>query len=226
MFDLNTQQLFMWIVRGIVLFTALPVHEYAHAYAAYKLGDDTAMRQGRLTINPFVHLDLLGSILLLMAGFGWAKPVPVDPRRFRNPRRDMAITAIAGPLSNIMFALLLLIIFKIFLYTIDTPALRFMQSLSVFVEILFYMLTINLYLAVFNLLPVPPLDGSKILGALLPEDIYFTVMKYERYVIIVLFILIWNGVLTRPLRALAGYLYSILDLLTKPVEMLLRGLGV
>ena len=144
-----------------VMFAILPLHEYAHAWMANKLGDSTALQAGRHTINPLASFDPLGALFLLLFGFGWAKPVPVDPRRFKNPRRDMALTALAGPVSNILAALvgaLLYLAVAIFAFHYVVPDWLF--------YFFSYYITVNASLAVFNLLPLPPLDGSKVVGCL------------------------------------------------------------
>lgn len=210
-----SDQLYTWIARAIVLFTAMPVHECAHGYAADRLGDNTPRNQGRLTLNPLAHLDIMGSIFLIFVGFGWAKPVRVDPRNFRKPKRDMALTSLAGPASNIGFALIVMIVFKL-LFGI-WPAYRHVSWIPILLDLLLTMVFTNLSLAVFNLLPIPPLDGSKIFGAILPEKYYYFMMRYERYVIVLLFILLYFGVLSTPLRALATWLLQGLDLLTAPL---------
>lgn len=208
-----SDQLFTWVARGLVLFTAMPIHECAHGYTAYRLGDNTAKEQGRLTLNPFAHLDMLGSILLVFAGFGWAKPVQVDPRNFKNPKRDMAITALAGPLSNILLATVVLILTKLLfqIWPLFRVYTTFLQGL---LDVLLVIITTNLYLAVFNLLPVPPLDGSKIFGAFLPDKYYFFVMRNQRYIALLLFVLIFTGVLAYPLQRIASFLLVGLDTLT------------
>ncbi|MGI6404443.1 MAG: site-2 protease family protein [Oscillospiraceae bacterium] len=213
------QTLFEWLVRALVLCACLPVHEFAHAYVADKLGDDTARRQGRLTLNPIRHLDLWGSLLLIFVGFGYAKPVPVDARRFRHPKRDMALTAAAGPLSNILMSILLLAVFKMFFYT----GLSNIRTVAIFLSILEIIIIVNLGLAVFNLLPIPPLDGSKLLGAILPDRIYYRMARYDRMIVIALFVLLWTGVLSTPLSFLRGQLLVLLDVVTRPIDILFAG---
>lgn len=213
------QTLFEWLVRALVLCACLPVHEFAHAYVADKLGDDTARRQGRLTLNPIRHLDLWGSLLLIFVGFGYAKPVPVDARRFRHPKRDMALTAAAGPLSNILMSTLLLAVFKMFFYT----GLSNIRTVAIFLSILEIIIIVNLGLAVFNLLPIPPLDGSKLLGAILPDRIYYRMARYDRMIVIALFVLLWTGVLSTPLSFLRGQLLVLLDVVTRPIDILFAG---
>ena len=223
LFQLNQELLSTWGVRVAVLLVCLPIHEFAHGFAAYKLGDQTAAKQGRLTLNPFVHLDILGSLLLLFAGFGWAKPVPVDAGALRNPRRDMALIAFAGPFANILMAFFMLSVVKVVAYSV--PSLTFLtpQMLDGFFFLLRSMLFINLVLAVFNLLPIPPLDGSKIFGAFLPERAYFTMLRYERVVIFFLLFLMLTGRLGPLLWTLAGHLLTFLDILTRPLDLLMGG---
>lgn len=208
----------MWdlIARAVVLLITLPIHEYAHARTAVRLGDDTPRLQGRLSLNPFRHLDLFGSMALLLVGFGWAKPVQVDTRQFRHPRRDMAITALAGPMANVGIALIALIALKLAAYT--APAYTVITAV---LEVLFLIIRINIQLAVFNLIPIPPLDGSKILGVLLPEKLYYIMLRYERVVMLLLLVLLWFNVLDMPISLLSNLLMNLLQFITRPIDMLL-----
>jgi Zn-dependent protease len=174
-----------------VMLLALTIHEWAHAYIAYRLGDPTAQRLGRMTLNPLAHLDLFGTLALVLIGFGWAKPVPVDPRNLRDPRKDMTKIAAAGPISNLLQAA----VFGILLRLIDLsgPA---GGTPDVVVSMVTYGIFINCALAVFNLIPVPPLDGSKILYGLIPSMTNEQVWKLERYGPRVLMGVIFIGFLT------------------------------
>ena len=158
-------------ILAIIVFISLPVHEFAHAYAAHKLGDDTAKYDGRLTLNPFAHLSLMGTIMLAVVGVGYAKPVPVNSWNFKNKKRDMAFTALAGPVSNLIMSFAAILILKIL-------SIFFRNA---FVDLAFYYFAIiNINLAIFNLIPIPPLDGSRIFGALLPDKYYYSIQKYEQ----------------------------------------------
>lgn len=212
----NMNNVFEVMVRAIVLFTAIPVHESAHAYVADKLGDPTARNLGRITLNPLPHLDLFGSILLLLTGFGWAKPVPIATRNFKNIRRDMALSALAGPVSNILMALVVLVIFKLVLLLAGMGALAAVSftTLTAISQILVMMVSINVSLAIFNLVPVPPLDGSRLLTALLPPKIYYAVMRHEQIFMAVLFFGLITGVFSLPLNVLSSGMLRGMDFIT------------
>ena len=175
---MNFAQLTLNLVAVLV---ALTIHEYAHGYAAYKLGDDTARSLGRLTLNPIKHLDPFGALCMLLFRFGWAKPVPINPRNFKNPKRDFAITAVAGPLVNIAIAFIsaffLLLSEELYVNT-NSVMLNNIQYYTTLFLYLFHV--INLGLGIFNLIPVPPFDGSRILNVVLPPKLYFKIMKYEQ----------------------------------------------
>ena len=171
------------ILTAMAALVALTIHEFAHGYVAYKLGDDTAKSLGRLSLNPIKHLDPFGAICMILFHFGWAKPVPINPTNFKNPRKGFAITAIAGPATNLIVgfftAFLYLFFFSIFRETGNAFIDNFEINLLLF---LLYFFSINIGLGVFNLIPIPPFDGSRILYVALPKKWYFKVMKYERQI--------------------------------------------
>ena len=192
----------IWLVLRIpVVLFSLSFHEASHAFMAHKLGDDTAKNLGRLTLNPIKHLDLIGAICLFFFGIGWAKPVPIMTRNFKNPKRGMAISALAGPVSNVILSLIGLFLCSIFSkilgYDYEAGILKIFENnhgnTAAFLLCLFFYIfhITNLLLAIFNMLPVPPLDGSRLALLFLPEKIYFGVMKYERIIMIVFLALLF-----------------------------------
>ena len=173
----------------VIILLVLPLHECAHAWVAYRMGDSTAKNRGRLTLNPLPSIDPIGALCILVFGFGWAKPVPVDMRYFKKPKQGMAITALAGPVSNLLLAMLLLLGARITIaHYVDTA---FCSGLLNFLAMTAYM---SVGLGLFNLIPISPLDGSKVLFAFLPDRAYMTLMRYEKYGMLVLFVLVWLGV--------------------------------
>ncbi len=163
-----------------ILFMTLTIHEFSHGLVAYLLGDDTAKRMGRLTLNPISHIDPIGLIMLFLVHIGWAKPVPINPYNFRNQKRDMALSAAAGPASNFLMAIIFSILFRI--VSGGNPHLLVYGSgaTQIILYIFFYTILINLALGIFNLLPVPPMDGSKILGGFLSDEAYYRYTLQEQ----------------------------------------------
>ena len=191
-------------VAAILL--CLTVHETCHGLAAWALGDPTAKRQHRLSLNPLRHIDWVGLLRMFTVGFGWAKPVPVDPRYFRNPKLGMAVTALAGPVSNLVMAYMALLL-RAVLLAFYHPGSALLEGLVGFCETL---AVLNVGLGIFNLIPFPPLDGSKVLGAFLPDRAYYQLMRYERWGMLLLMVLLWLGVFSAPLSAVRTW---VLDLL-------------
>jgi Zn-dependent protease len=201
------------IYRLPAIVLALTFHEYAHARVAYAFGDPTAKDAGRLTLNPLVHLDIIGTLMLIYAHFGWAKPVPVNPYYLRgNRKQKMMWVSVAGPLSNLVQALIVAVIFSLLWHFVPTVLNNWWLP-----NFLFYIIVINIVLAVFNLLPIPPLDGSKILAGLLPNKYTNIIYQLERYGFIVLIVLMFLGVFGKIIS-------PIVDMLIKSLFQLV-GLG-
>ncbi len=195
-----------------VILISLSVHEWMHGFAADRLGDPTARQMGRLSLNPLHHIDPIGFLFLIFFHFGWAKPVMVDSRYFKKPKRDMALTALAGPLSNFLLAFLssflYVLIYKValqfvFVTSFSASVVRTVMTMAG------YMVTINLGLGVFNLVPIPPLDGSKVLYSFLPYQVIVKIMPYERYLHLGLILLLAVGVLSVPINSAVSFFYRL-----------------
>lgn len=208
---MDWQGLINLLLQVVAVLICLTVHETCHGLAAYALGDPTAKSEHRLSLNPLRHLDLFGTLMMLVAGFGWAKPVPVDMRYFKHPKSGMAITALAGPLSNFVLAYAAML-----LYTLTWgfatgggtvyPSVG-MDSLMSF----FWILTaLSVGLGIFNLIPFPPLDGSKVLEGILPDRIYYTILRYERIGMLLLMLALWSGILDVPLSIARNFMMNLL----------------
>lgn len=216
--DLLTGNIDKWSLISLLLslpcvILALTVHECAHGYAAYKLGDPTARNFGRLTLNPLKHLDVFGTLCMLVAGFGWAKPVPINVRYFKNYKRDMAITAAAGPLSNFIMGAAGSVISALFMRFI-APIIPMTETSANLIFVIFLFLqtfsVLNFMLCFFNLIPLPPFDGSRILFVFLPDKYYFGIMKYERYIMIGFLILLWTDIIPLPVSGIAYFLNELI----------------
>ncbi len=184
-----------------IVLLSLSLHETAHGYVASRLGDPTAKSLGRLTLNPAKHIDPIGFLCMALFGFGWAKPVPINTRYFKKPKRDMALTAAAGPLSNILLAFVFAILLRLEV-EIGPRLVNSQLAANVYMWLytfLYLGVSLNITLAVFNLIPIPPFDGSRIFLTLLPSDLYFKVMRYERYLYFALLALLFFGFLDTPI---------------------------
>ena len=203
----------------VIIFLILPFHEWAHAQTAYLLGDKGIKQRGRLSLNPLSHIDPVGALAMLLIGFGWAKPVPVDSRYFKNPKVGMAITAFMGPVANLIAALAGLFVFHTLWCIVPTffTAGGFGSYVLAFLQ--FYII-VNVNLAVFNLLPIPPLDGSKILFVFLPDKAVMFFYRYQMFFMIGLIVLLWAGPLSYVLTFLSrGALYGIYQFSTLPFQL-------
>lgn len=206
--QLDFTALFDLLLPAAAALCCVTIHEMSHGYAACLLGDPTAKNAGRLTLNPLRHIDLMGLLAMVLVKFGWAKPVPVDPRHFKKPKRDMALTALAGPVSNVVLAYGALCLSSALLWCCarnpGSVILRYVYLLF------YYMAVLSAGLAVFNIFPIPPLDGSKVLFSLLPGKVYGLILRYERYGMLVLLALLYFGGLDKPLGFLRDGLLSLL----------------
>ncbi len=202
------------LITAFCVFLSLSFHEFCHGFAAYKMGDDTARLMGRLNLNPMSHLDPFGTFCLFFFGFGWAKPVPVNPMRFKSGKykSGMVITSLAGPLGNFVLAFLTLAILRLLTLVpmADGTAGR---AMGLVVDMLLALTVMNIGLGVFNLIPIPPLDGSKILNAVLPGRIYFKIMQYERYGFIILILLLNFPIFSNILDFLANQIFALFMLI-------------
>ncbi|MDR0919960.1 MAG: site-2 protease family protein [Oscillospiraceae bacterium] len=205
------------MIHLLVMFLAFPIHECAHAFVAMKLGDNTAKYQGRVTLNPISHLSVLGSVMMILVGFGWAKPVPVNPLNFTHKisrKTGMALTALAGPVSNLLLAFVFVIIFKLLPYNVN-------PNLAV---IILQIVLLNLGLAIFNLIPCPPLDGSRILLLILNERQYFNLMRYEMFFFMGIMFLFSFGLSLGFIDFIEYKILGVFDFLTGWVDMIAKAI--
>lgn len=194
------------VLRLVSVFLCLTVHETCHGLAALALGDPTAKRARRLSLNPLRHIDWFGLLMMITVGFGWAKPVPVDPRYFRRPKQGMALTALAGPVSNFLLALVLLLIARgVYLRALVTGQLS-----EVWFSFLLNTASLSVGLGLFNLVPIPPLDGSKVLAVLLPDRAYSWLMRYERFGMLLLLAVISVGIGSNALDSAIRWTFTLL----------------
>lgn len=206
------------LIRVLVVTFSLSVHEFAHAYVANRLGDDTAALSGRLTLNPLAHLDPLGVLAFIIARIGWARPVPVNPNRFRNIKSKnagMALVSLAGPVSNFLLATAACFLTYLLIWLKIDGA----PFLSIIMSILLSFFYSNIYLGIFNLLPVPPLDGYRVIGSALPSEITHFLYRYERYIGMIFLALIWfgGGIIGKVMGIFANPLIYVIS---KPISLL------
>jgi Zn-dependent protease len=197
--NINVYDLLISVIPALI---CIILHEMSHGYVAYRLGDRTAKEMGRLTLNPLKHIDVIGLLFMMAVGFGWAKPVPINPFNFKRPKRGMALTALAGPVTNLLIAVVFL-----FLFGLIYPLKKYAVG-SVAVDIVSITAQFSITLAIFNILPIPPMDGSKVFFAIATDETYFKLMKYERYGLILIMILSFSGKLWGPLGTAVSFVYE------------------
>ncbi|MBE6973579.1 MAG: site-2 protease family protein [Ruminococcaceae bacterium] len=209
-FDLYA--LIFLLIRVAAVLLCIMVHELCHGASAYLLGDPTATRAGRLSLNPLRHIDLVGFAMMLIAHVGWAKPVPVDMRYFKRPKRDMALTALAGPVSNFLMALAALGLGSLlYAFAPENGSIVLAYALL----FLCYIAVLSVGLGLFNLIPIPPLDGSRVLFSLLPDRLYLRLMRWERYLMLAVIVLAWFGFFAGPLNVCMGWVLERLCAVTR-----------
>ncbi len=212
-FSGNVQMVLLLVLsRAFVVFVCMPVHELAHGWAAYKLGDNTAKSQGRLTFNPFAHLNPIGTIMIFLFGIGYAEPVPINPLNFKDYRRGVALTAAAGPISNLIMGFASALFYALFYMVYGKTGSVALMFISL---LFFYSAQVNVSLAVFNLIPIPPLDGSRILAMVLPDKAYEKYFRYERIIMIVLIVLLFTGILNAPISFLVNFFMKVVLFIPK-----------
>lgn len=195
--------------RAFVIFCCLPIHELAHGYTAYRLGDNTAKNHGRLSFNPLAQLNPVGTIMIFLFGIGYANPVPINPANFKNPKKGMALTALAGPVSNLLMGF----VFAFFAYA--AGAFAHSAAVHYVAMFLYYAASINVTLAVFNLLPIPPLDGSRVFSIFLSDEQYFKIMRYERYIMIGFMVLLFTPLFDGLIGGLSSLMMRVVSLIPR-----------
>lgn len=218
---LDQETILKYGVKIIIIFLVIPIHEYAHAWAATKMGDDTPTYQGRLTLNPLAHIDPIGAICIFFTGFGWGRPVQVNPVKFKKYRKGMALTAAAGPIMNIIIGLIGIIFYKISFALLITHT---SEALEWVCTIFKYFTLINVGLAAFNLIPVPPLDGSKILAYFTPPKWDKFIRENQLYISLGFLLLLVTGALDKPLGWVQNGMFWIMDKLTFWVDLIIKAI--
>lgn len=199
------------IARVIVLMTAIPVHEFAHAWAAEKMGDQTARYSRRLSLNPLDHIDPIGALMILLLGIGFARPVPINSLNFKDRTKGIVVTSLAGPVSNVLMALLALVAAKLIRLAYYATGIGILAGVF---QVMSFMVSINLSLAAFNLIPLPPLDGYHAICPLLPREFYWKIQPYEQQAVWLVLILAWVGALNGIIGAVVGVFYRLINALT------------
>jgi len=213
--SINLRSILISIIPALICLT---IHEFSHAFVAMKLGDTTARDQGRLTLNPIRHIDPIGAIMLVVFGFGWARAVPINMQNFKNPKRGMAISALAGPVSNIILA----VVAFIALGVIGGFMKAYTGAMAVVFDTVWRIGALSISLAVFNLIPIPPLDGSKVMFSVLPDNAYATLLRIERFGFIILMIIVNTKIFDVTIGAATGWIIDRLAALTSMIMTVVR----
>lgn len=215
---MNVAVFIKYFARILTVFLILPLHECAHAWVAKKMGDDTASLSGRITVNPLAHIDIVGCLLIVLTGFGWAKPVPINPSRMKDSRLGITLTALAGPVSNLLAAFVMMVVLQI-LYGLGVFELN--ENMSYLLLLLKFFVQVNIGLAVFNLIPIPPLDGDKVLSYFTPWKYKMWIQQHQQIISIVFLIILVTGVLSTPLGWIDSKIYSLFYNITKWIPIVL-----
>ena len=222
--NMDWSSLVQLLLRVVAVLFCIVFHEVSHGLAAYLLGDPTAKAQRRLSLNPLRHIDPFGALMMMLVGFGWAKPVPVDIRYFKKPKSGMALTALAGPLSNFVLAYIMMLLAHVCLGIFVVNEVPYSDLTQGILDFCVLVSSLSIGLGVFNLIPFPPLDGSKILGILLPDRIYYKVLRYEFAGTIIMMALLWLGVLDVPLFAARSFVSEgLMNLAQWPYQLIVSG---
>lgn len=215
---MNVAVFIKYFARILTVFLILPLHECAHAWVAKKMGDDTASLSGRITVNPLAHIDIVGCILIVLTGFGWAKPVPINPSRMKDSRLGITLTALAGPVSNLLAAFVMMVVLQI-LYGLGVFELS--TNMSYLLLLLKFFVQVNIGLAVFNLIPIPPLDGDKVLSYFTPWKYKMWMQQHQQIISIVFLIILVTGILSTPLGWIDSKIYTFFYNITKWIPIVL-----
>lgn len=203
----NIVVILMSVLASLFLvFCVIPMHEYAHAWMAYKMGDKSIKLRGRLTMNPLAHIDPVGAVMIALIGFGWGRPTPVDERNFKDPRKGIALTALAGPVANLLLGFVLLFIATAF-YTLS-GIVETILGVAIY-NFLYISAQITIYLAVLNLIPIPGFDGFSVLSVFLTDKQYYTVMANQQMISLVVIVLLFSGMLSKPLSLIADLIIQL-----------------